>query len=92
MSSAIICQSAFFLKETSLKNASYFWYKEIRSNVSLCPKVYPDFSSGRGAFESAALISLSAILGFHSKNSVHSAPGSRMDGMAFCPFRNMNAE
>ena len=21
-----------------------------------------------------------------------SAPGSRMDGMAFCPFRNMNAE
>ena len=24
--------------------------------------------------------------------SVHSAPGSRMDKMAFCPFRNMNAE
>ena len=25
----------------------------------------------------------------HSQHSVHSAPGSRMDGMAFCPFRNM---
>ena len=25
-------------------------------------------------------------------NSVYSAPGSRMDRMAFCPFRNMNAE
>ena len=30
---------AFFLYETSLKKTSYFWYNEIRSNVSLCPKV-----------------------------------------------------
>ena len=28
----------------------------------------------------------------HSQHSVPSAPGSRMDGIAFCPFRNMNAE
>ena len=28
----------------------------------------------------------------HSQHSVHSAPGSRMDGMAFCQFRNMNAD
>ena len=28
-----------FLYETSLKKTSYFWYNEIRSNVSLCPKV-----------------------------------------------------
>ena len=27
-----------------------------------------------------------------SQHSVHSAPGSRMDGMAFCLFQNMNAE
>ncbi len=27
-------------------------------------------------------------LGFHSQHSVHSAPGSRMNGMAFCSFRN----
>ena len=27
-----------------------------------------------------------------SQHSVHSAPGSRMDEMSFCPFRNMNAE
>ena len=26
----------------------------------------------------------------HSQHSVHSTPGSRMDGMAFYPFRNMN--
>ena len=26
----------------------------------------------------------------HSQYSVHSTPGSRMDGMAFYPFRNMN--
>ena len=50
------------------------------------------FFSGRDVFESAALISLSAILDFHSQHSVHSAPVSRMDGMAFCPFRNRNAE
>ncbi len=31
-------------------------------------------------------------LGFQSQHSVHSAPGSRMDGMPFCPFRNRNAE
>ena len=30
--------------------------------------------------------------GMHSQHSVHSAPGSRMDGMAFCPLRNRNAE
>ena len=83
---------AFFLYETSLKKTSYFWYNEIRSNVLLCPKVQPDFFSGRDVFESAALISPSAILDFHSQHSVHSAPGSRMDGMAFCPFRNRNAE
>ena len=34
----------------------------------------------------------STILDFHSQHSVHSAPGSRMDGMAFYPFRNKNAE
>ena len=28
-----------FLYETPLKKTSYFWYNEIRSNVSLCPKV-----------------------------------------------------
>ena len=28
----------------------------------------------------------------HSQHSAHSASGSRIDGMAFCPFRNMNAE
>ena len=39
-------------------------------------------------FESAALISPSAILDFHSQHSVHSAPGSRMVGMVFYPFRN----
>ena len=50
------------------------------------------FFSGRDVFESAALISQSAILDFHSQHSVHSAPGSRMDGIAFCPFRNRNAE
>ena len=43
MSAAIICQIALLLKETSLKNAPYFRYKEIRSNVLLYPKVYPDF-------------------------------------------------
>ena len=46
----------------------------------------------RDVFESAALISPSAILDFHSQHSVHSAPGSRMDGMAFCSFRNRNAD
>ena len=50
------------------------------------------FFSGGDVFESAALISPSAILDFHSQHSVHSAPGSRMDGMAFCPFRNRNVE
>ena len=30
---------AFFLYETSLKKSSYVWYNEIRSNVSLSPKV-----------------------------------------------------
>ena len=42
-------------------------------------------------FESAALISPSAILDFHSQHSVHSAPGSRMVGMVFYTFRNRNA-
>ena len=34
------------------------------------------------------------IYGMHSQHSVnvHSAPGSRMDGMAFCPFRNRKGE
>ena len=50
------------------------------------------FFSGRDVFESAALISPFAILDFHSQHSVHSARGSRIDGMAFCPFRNRNAE
>ena len=44
----------FFLYETSLKKTSYFWYNEIRSNVSLCPKGYPDFFSGRDVFEFAS--------------------------------------
>ena len=55
-------------------------------------KVEPDFFSGRDVYESATLISPSAILDFHSQHSVHSAPGSRKDGMALCPFQNRNAE
>ena len=56
--------------------------------VQKCNLIY----TGRDVFESAALISPFAILDFHSQYSVHSAPGSRMDGMAFCPFRNRNVE
>ena len=57
----------------------------------MCPDFY-NFSgrSARGAFESAVLISPCAILDFYSQHSVHSEPGRRMDGMAFCLFRNMN--
>ena len=50
------------------------------------------FISCRDVFEFAALISPSAILDFHSQHSVHSAAVGRMDGMAFCSFRNRNAE
>ena len=81
-----------FLYETSVKKTSYFWYNEIKAMFHCVQKCNLIFFSGRDVFESAALISPSPILDFHSQHSVHSAPGSRMDGMTFCPFRNRNAE
>ena len=82
----------FFLYETSRKKLRTFGTMKLEAMFHCVQKCNLIFFSARDVFESAALISPSAILDFHSQHSVHSAPGSRMDGMAFCPFRNRNAE
>ena len=46
----------------------------------------------KGAFAYPPFWNKNGWYGMHSQHSVHFAPGSRMDGMAFCPFRNRNAE
>ena len=92
MSLAIICHIAVFLYETSLKKPRTFGTMKLKAMFHCVQECNLIFFSDRDAFESAALISLSAILDFHSQHSVHSAPESRTDGMAFSPFRNRNAE
>ena len=49
-------------------------------------------SLAKGAFFYPSFWNKNGWYGMHSQHSGHSAPGSRMDGMAFCPFRNRNAE
>ena len=86
-------QTMLLLYETSLeKKTRTFGTMKLEAMFHCVQKVNLIFFSGRDVFESAALILPSAILDFHSQHSVHSAHGSRMDGMAFYPFRKRNAE
>ena len=81
-------QTMLLLLETSLeKKTRTFGTMKLEAMFHYVQKVNLIFFSGRTVFESAALILPSAIL-----DSVHSAHGSRMDGMAFYPFRKRNAE
>ena len=64
------------LGEINLKILTFYWF----CNILRVHFFYSQFWNENGWYR------------IHSQHSVHSAPESRMDGMALCPFQNMNVE